>query len=108
MLEDALVLLHNFVVLTMAYVIIDQVIIRLGLVEFLLSSVRDDSETLCQPYKVVLGLPPLVAIVLYLVYVLIDFESLSVRLSECVRHDLLATHVYKHILPHFAYLNVHS
>ena len=108
MLEDALVLLHNFVVLTMAYVIIDQVIIRLGLVEFLLSSVRDDSETLCQPYKVVLRFSVLVALVLCFVYELIDFKSFSVRLSECFRHNLLATHVYEQLLPHLAYLDVHT
>ena len=50
MLEDVLELLHYFVVLTVAYMVVDQVIVRLGLVELILCPIRDDSETLGEPY----------------------------------------------------------
>ena len=49
MLKDVLEFLHHFVVLTVAYMVVDQVIVRLSLVELILSPVRDDSETLGKP-----------------------------------------------------------
>ena len=108
MLEDVLELLHYFVMLTVAYMIVDQVIVRLGLVELVLGPVGDNSETLGEPYEVIFSITILEALILCLLYELIDFNGFSVCLLGNSGHYLLTTDIPEKLFPNSAYLSVHT